>query len=492
MKIPNQPSRKLKLLLLLISGVVFSHGLATAQVLWSDEFNSGSAPDSAVWTPETGAGGWGNSEIQTYTSDSANLRVEGGNLIITAIETAGRGPNKNYTSARIKTEDKLTFQYGTIEARMMVPDLADGLWPAFWTLGNNFSSVGWPDCGEIDITEMGYADAIAAGVVNRRVGSAAHWDYNNSYASYGLTYDAASDLNGAFHTYRMEWTPSLISTYVDNNLIWAFDITNPSSFGGEEFHQPHFMTLNLAVGGSLTGITSSRDITASFPAELVVDWIRISDNGYTVLGGSSIGGQNLAPSFSSDPVVEANATEDATYSESIADNASDPEGDAMSFSKVSGPSWLSVAANGALSGTPGTGDVGLNSFTVQVDATGGSDTATLEITVDAAGTVTDIYISDITMNSATSGGNRISGIASITVRDEFGSTVSGASVSVDWSGATSSSASGATDGSGVVVFESGKKKNGGTYTVTVTDVTGSGYNYNPTLNVETSDSITAP
>jgi hypothetical protein len=201
---------------------------------------------------------------------------------------------------------------------------------------------------------------------------------------------------------------------------------------------------------------------------------------------------NGAPSFSSDPVVEANATENAAYGSSIADNASDPESDPMTFSKVSGAAWLSVAANGALSGTPGAGDVGLNSFTVQVDATGGSDTATLEITVDAEGTITDIYISDIAMSSAAGGGNRYSGIATITVKDEFGATVSGSTVSVDWSGVAASSASATTDGSGVVVFESGRVKNGGTYTVTVSDVTASGYNYNPALNAEISDSVTAP
>ena len=148
--------------------------------------------------------------------------------------------------------------------------------------------------------EMGYSAAISAGVVNRRVGSTAHWN-DNGHAFYGLTYDAAADLNGGFHVYRMEWTPTLISTYVDNNWIWSIDISDPASFSGEEFHQPHFIILNLAVGGQLPGITSSSGITAPFPAEYVVDWIRISDNGYTVLGGSSIGGPNLAPSFSSDP-----------------------------------------------------------------------------------------------------------------------------------------------------------------------------------------------
>ncbi|MEE9368742.1 MAG: putative Ig domain-containing protein [Pontiella sp.] len=200
---------------------------------------------------------------------------------------------------------------------------------------------------------------------------------------------------------------------------------------------------------------------------------------------------NAAPSFSSDPVLEANATESASYSSSIADNASDPESDPMTFSKVSGSAWLSIASNGSLCGTPGAGDVGLNSFTVQVDATGGSDTATLEIIVDAAGAVTDVYIADIAMSSSTGGGNRIKGIATITVNDEFGAVVPNATVSVDWSGATSESDSGVTDGSGVVVVQSSAVKNGGTYTITVTDVTASGSVYNSALNVETSDSIRA-
>lgn len=277
----------------------------TAQVLWSDEFNSGLAPDASVWSYDLGAGGWGNSELQEYTNDSANVRIENGHLVITAREQILKGNRRKFTSARIKTEDKLTFQYGTIEARIMVPDLADGLWPAFWTLGNNFSSVGWPDSGELDVMEMGSAAAIADGVINRRVGSAAHWEHNGGNADYGLTYDSPSDLNGSFHTLRMEWTPDLISTYIDNNWIWSIDITSASCTDCTEFHQPHFIIFNLAVGGSYTGLFRSNDISAPMPAELRVDWVRISDNGHTILGGSAIGGGNNGTEMHVDSITPA-------------------------------------------------------------------------------------------------------------------------------------------------------------------------------------------
>lgn len=263
---------------------------ASAQPVWAEEFDTGTTPNPAIWSYDLGGGGWGNAELQTYTSDSANVRVEGGYLRITAREQLLKGGRKSYTSARIKTENKLTVQYGTIEARILVPDLANGLWPAFWTLGNNFSTVGWPDCGEIDIMEMGSAAAISAGLVNRRVGSTAHWEYNNSHAEYGLTYDSPTDVAGTWRVYRMEWTPTMISTYIDNTWVWSIDIANPSGFSGEEFHQPHFFILNLAVGGTFTGITLAQNITAPFPAEMLVDYIRIYDNGFTILGGSSTGG----------------------------------------------------------------------------------------------------------------------------------------------------------------------------------------------------------
>lgn len=251
---------------------------SSAQTLiWSEEFNYTSAPDSDVWSCDLGGGGWGNSELQDYTGDSDNVWVNGSNLVITAARQGN-----SFTSGRINTENKLTFKYATVEARIQVPDLGNGLWPAFWTLGNNFQTVGWPACGEIDVMEMGSGGAMADGVVNSRVGSTAHWDDNGEHASYGLTKDFPSSLNGRFVIYRMEWTPTAISTYIDDQWIWTMNIS-----GIPAFHEPHFFLLNLAVGGTYTGLFNPNEITAGFPAEYKIDYIRIFDNGDTILGGSS-------------------------------------------------------------------------------------------------------------------------------------------------------------------------------------------------------------
>lgn len=253
--------------------------LSTAQnQIWSEEFDSGTAPDGDIWSYDLGDGGWGNNELQTYTRDAANVRIERGQLIITAVKQDNR-----FTSARIKTEDKFTFKYGTLEARIQVPDLGNGLWPAFWALGHNFSSIGWPACGEIIVMEMGVEGAINAGVANRRITSAAHWECNNTHETDGATLDYPHDMNGSFHIYRMEWTPTDLSTYVDDVRIWTMDIT-----GIPAMHKPYFLLLNLAVGGVHTGICDAGDITAPVPAEYRVDYIRIFDNGFSVLGGSSV------------------------------------------------------------------------------------------------------------------------------------------------------------------------------------------------------------
>jgi beta-glucanase (GH16 family) len=260
---------------------------ATAQMIWSEEFNSGMAPDPTVWSYDLGATGWGNQELQQYTDDPANVKVEGGHLVITVREQQSGAP---FTSARIRTQDKVTFRYGTIEARIQVPDLANGLWPAFWTMGNSFGDVGWPDCGEIDILEMGSSGAISAGTINRRASSAAHWERNGNHALYSRFLDAPANIHGEFHVLRMDWTPGSITSYLDDTPIWTMDISDAACADCSELHEPHFVILNMAVGGNFTGILSESGITAPRPAELRVDWIRIYDNGFTELGGSAIEG----------------------------------------------------------------------------------------------------------------------------------------------------------------------------------------------------------
>jgi beta-glucanase (GH16 family) len=253
-------------------------GLATVQAqLWSEEFDAGSVPDSRVWSYDLGDSGWGNSELQSYTSSTNNVRLEDGKLIITALREG-----HSFTSARVKTQDKFTFKYGTVEARIKTPDLANGLWPAFWMLGHNYSSVGWPACGEIDVLEMGSASAISDGVINRRVASTAHWENEGSYASYGATKDLLADLTDTFIVYRMEWTPSSITTYFNGVVIWTMSTADIPAF-----NEPHFLILNMAVGGAYTGLFRANGVTAAFPAEYAVDYIRIYDNGYTELGGTS-------------------------------------------------------------------------------------------------------------------------------------------------------------------------------------------------------------
>ncbi|MBC8469218.1 MAG: glycoside hydrolase family 16 protein [Planctomycetes bacterium] len=259
---------------------------ALGAVIWQDTFD-GPSIDTSLWAFEVGNGtdGWGNWERQYYTNNGNNAYIESGNLVIEAKNEYQSG--YWFTSARMKTQGKLTFKYGTLKARIKIPDLADGLWPAFWLLGANIDQVGvgWPKCGELDIMEMGHSSAIAAGTQNRQVGAHAFWDNAGSNADYGGSTIKSVDLNDDYHIYKVTWTPYLITTYIDDVSFWSIDIT-PANL--EEFHEHMFILLNMAVGGTYTGIYDDNDITAPMPAKMYIDYVQIEENAWTELWDGSL------------------------------------------------------------------------------------------------------------------------------------------------------------------------------------------------------------
>ena len=238
-------------------------GANTYSLVWSDEFD-GTALNTANWTPETGGGGWGNNEQQTYTSDSANLRVDSGNLIIQAVKSGS-----NWTSARIKSQEKRSFQYGKIEFRAKLPT-GVGPWPAAWLLGNNISSVNWPTCGEIDVMEWrGGFNGTANGDANT-VGHAIHSaTRNGSNPVEPSSRSAVVNPSSAFHTYAVVWTA--------NNLVFSVDgvdkaTLTPPTADAAAFQKEFFLILNLAMGGSYVGNTIASSVTA---ATYEVDYVRV-------------------------------------------------------------------------------------------------------------------------------------------------------------------------------------------------------------------------
>lgn len=275
------------LFLSLIFYCTFSHNIYSQSLVWSQEFNGASIGDD-TWTYDFGTGchegvcGWGNSELQYYTSRADNVYTSAGSLVLEAkSETFA---SNSFTSGRINTEGRMHFKYGTLEARIQIPDLGNGLWPAFWLMGVTGGT--WPAVGEIDVAEWGIASAITDNVVNKRVGGAVHWDYQGSYAGYGDHIDFPVDLNNGYHIYKLEWTPAAIKCFVDDVQYYEINISDIVANSMEEFHNMKYILLNLAVGGTYTGITSVGGITAPLPAQMQIDYIRLyqDSNGELWLG----------------------------------------------------------------------------------------------------------------------------------------------------------------------------------------------------------------
>ncbi|MFE3456822.1 family 16 glycosylhydrolase [Nocardiopsis aegyptia] len=239
---------------------------ASGALVWSDEFDgpAGAAPDPANWNHETGDHGWGNGELQNYTDSRENSALDGnGNLVITARQEAGGG----YTSARLTTQDKVEQAYGRFEARIRIPT-GQGVWPAFWMLGDNFPETPWPDSGEIDIMEnVGHEPGTVHGTVHGPGYSGA----NGIGASYGHPRGGA--FTDDFHVYAVEWTPDSITWSVDDV---PFNTLTPADLGGRTWVYDHafFVILNVAVGGAWPGYP---DETTRFPQQMVVDYVRIYD-----------------------------------------------------------------------------------------------------------------------------------------------------------------------------------------------------------------------
>ena len=240
-------------------------------LVWSDEFSApnGSAVDPAKWVLETGADKWGNAELEYYTDRAQNSHIEDGNLVIEARAEKYKGDSaeaKNYTSARIKTAGKFSRAYGKFEARIKI-SFGQGLWPAFWMLGDDIEKVGWPACGEIDIMEnIGKEPSMNHGSIH----GPGYIGGDGIEANTSLR--AGKKLSDDFHIYAAEWESDGVRFYLDDKLYATQ--TRASLKPGQKwvFDHPFFLLLNVAVGGDWPG---NPDASTVFPQTMLVDYVRV-------------------------------------------------------------------------------------------------------------------------------------------------------------------------------------------------------------------------
>lgn len=268
---------------LMMAGLLLALSTTTGAqrgALWTDEFDgpAGSPPDAAKWGYDIGVGqnGWGNNELEYYTDRTQNAYLDGeGHLVIKAIRetfTGAGGVTRNYTSARLVTRGKFEQKYGRFEARIKLP-FGQGIWPAFWMLGADINSVGWPSCGEVDIMEnIGREPSTNHGSLH-----GPGFSGGNSLTAQ-ITLPDGKRLSDDFHVFAIEWEPQEIRFYVDGNLYQTRNAAQLSADKRWVFDHPFYLLLNVAVGGDWPG---SPDASTVFPQTMMVDYVRVSSTSRT-------------------------------------------------------------------------------------------------------------------------------------------------------------------------------------------------------------------
>lgn len=277
------------------------------ELVWNEDFTGGNL-DFNAWNIEVNGDGGGNNELQYYCEKAVSVEPNpfDGKMCLVLTATKENYNKKTCTSGRVTTQNKMTFTYGKIEARIKFPETADGLWPAFWMLGNNISSVGWPRCGETDFVEMGHSNGIKYKTQDRYFNGAMHvgsaWD--------AVWQDPQSStwkysLQDTFHIVTVEWTPTSVTMWMDRDahpelgpyFSSPLESNSDANYNRQViWSRPNFIIFNLAVGGQFPNIYDVNKVTAlsNGPAKMYVDWLRIYQRGDK--------GESFSCSVESDPI----------------------------------------------------------------------------------------------------------------------------------------------------------------------------------------------
>lgn len=253
------------MLLFSVAGCASNKPDSGRKLIWSDEFDKKGLPDAAKWNYDTGGSGFGNEEAQFYTKDRLeNARVENGKLIIEARRE--NRDDKKYTSARLLTKGKFSFQYGTLEVRAKLPK-GRGTWPAIWMMSEDMKK--WPDDGELDIMEhVGYHQGyIHASVHTKKYNHVLHTQKTDTLF--------VKDASDKFHVYKADWSPEKIEVYIDNQKFFTYE-NKEKSDEAWPFDKPYFIILNLAIGGFWGGKEGIDDTI--FPQKFEIDYVRVYQN----------------------------------------------------------------------------------------------------------------------------------------------------------------------------------------------------------------------